>query len=137
MNKYKILAIYLIIFIAVILVVDSGITNNFRGWLRIQIPNMDKVGHFFGMGILSFLVLMAISKPQQKKAITPGIISGVLMVTLVVTLEEFSQKYIPSRSFQYWDLVADYLGILSFSTAYLLLNKYQKTKILLTIKLPR
>ena len=122
MSKFKILTIYLIIITVVILVVDSGITANFRNWLHFKIPNLDKVGHFFGMGILSFLVLSVISKPTQKTVITPGIISGIILVVLAVTLEEFSQKYIPSRSFQYWDLVADYLGIGLFSLLSVIIN---------------
>ncbi len=124
MNKYKILAIYLAIIVLTIAVVDSGITSHFRHWLHLQIPNLDKVGHFFGMGMLAFLLLNAFAKENQG----PRIILIILFTISLATVEEFSQKLLQYRSFQLWDLAANYLGILSFSIAFLLiqLSTFQK-----------
>ncbi len=118
MNKYKVLAIYLAIIITIILVVDSGITVNLRHWLSIKIPNLDKVGHFFGMGILAFLLLNAFAKNSHKARI----VFIILMTLSVATMEEYSQKLLQYRSFQLWDLAANYLGIMSFAIAYLLMQ---------------
>jgi len=118
MNKYKILAFYLAIIVLTIAVVDSGITAHFRHWLHIQIPNLDKVGHFFGMGILAFLLLNAFAKENQRSRI----ILIILFTISLATAEEFSQKLLQYRSFQLWDLAANYLGILSFSIAFLLIQ---------------
>ena len=118
MSKYKILAFYLAIIVLTIAVVDSGITAHFRHWLHIQIPNLDKVGHFFGMGILAFLLLNAFAKENQRSRI----ILIILFTILLATAEEFSQKLLQYRSFQLWDLAANYLGILSFSIAFLLIQ---------------
>ena len=118
MNKYKILAIYLAIIVLTIAVVDSGITSHFRQWLHVQIPNLDKVGHFFGMGILAFLLLNAFAKENQRSRI----IFIILFTISLATVEEFSQKLLQYRSFQLWDLAANYLGILSFSIAFLLIQ---------------
>jgi len=128
MNKYKILTIYLAIIILTIAVVDSGITSYFRQWLHVQIPNLDKVGHFFGMGILAFLLLNTFAKENQKSRI----ILIILFTISLATAEEFSQKLLQYRSFQLWDLAANYLGILSFSIAFLLiqLSTFQEFKTL-------
>lgn len=116
MNKYKILVIYLAIILLTIAVVDSGITVHFRHWLRIQIPNLDKLGHFLGMGILAFLLLNAFAKENQRSRI----ILIILFTISLATMEEFSQKFLQYRSFQLWDLAANYLGILSFTILFLL-----------------
>jgi len=42
------------------------------------------------------------------------ILWGSLLVAVIVSTEEFSQMYIPSRTFSLLDLVADYAGILLF-----------------------
>ncbi|RLD66726.1 MAG: hypothetical protein DRI84_04145 [Bacteroidetes bacterium] len=126
MNKYKILAIYLAIILFTIAVVDSGITVHFRQWLRIQIPNLDKLGHFLGMGILVFLLLNAFAKEKPKTRI----ILIILFTISLATMEEFSQKLLQYRSFQLWDLAANYLGILSFSIAFLLIKLSKNLKLL-------
>ena len=124
MNKYKILAIYLAIIVLTIAVVDSGITSHFRYWLHVQIPNLDKVGHFLGMGILAFLLLNTFAKGNQGSRI----ILIILFTISLATIEEFSQKLLQYRSFELWDLAANYMGILSFSIAFLLiqLSTFQK-----------
>ena len=124
MSKTKILLIYLIIISTTILVVNSGITSPFRGWLRIQIPNLDKVGHFFGMGILAFLAWNVISKPQKKLFSLFNLLVISILISLI-TLEEYSQKFIVARSFSYGDLLADYLGIIIFSLLFILI-KHQR-----------
>ena len=124
MSKYKILAIYLAIIILTIAVVDSGITSHFRHWLHIQIPNLDKVGHFFGMGMLVFLLLNAFAKENQRSRI----ILIIFFTISLATVEEFSQKLLQYRSFQLWDLAANYLGILSFSVAFLIFQLTQLSK---------
>lgn len=84
-NKYNTLALYAIFMASIILIINTGLTIPVRSWLKIHIPFLDKVGHFFGMGILTFLALKASHKPQ-KKAITPRFILGIIAVTTFATI---------------------------------------------------
>jgi len=132
LNKYKITAIYISLIIIVILVVDSGFTSPFRNWLKVAIPHLDKVGHFLGMGMLAFLLNNMFHKSNSPK-ITLASLAGVIISLPIVTIEEYSQKYLAYRSFSYGDLAADYLGIASFTLMFLFLIKRKytiKTKLL-------
>ncbi|HXG84205.1 MAG TPA: VanZ family protein [Pyrinomonadaceae bacterium] len=76
----------------------------------------DKIGHFILTGTLSFLVNSAL------EAKTFGVgkysyLSGSLIVSIIVSLEEFSQIFIAGRSFDLSDLAADYSGIFIFGEA--------------------
>lgn len=125
MNSKKIFAAYIIFTIATIAIVNSGITSELRNWLNIKIPLLDKIGHFFGMGILAFLVHNTFSK-QVSTVIAPRFILGVISILIISTLEEYSQKYIDARTFQYLDLVANYLGIIFFSVLHIVINNNRK-----------
>jgi len=50
-----------------------------------------------------------------------------LIVVVIMTLEEFSQAFVSSRTFDLIDLTADYVGIICFS--YLALWIHKKDKI--------
>jgi len=126
-KNLKWLIFYVMALAIVVAVVDSGITAHFRSWLRIQIPNLDKAGHFFGMGFLTFLSLKTFIKIFDRRIVLKTIFVIFLMVTLA-SVEEYSQRFLEYRSFQLWDLAANYLGIISFCVVFLLhkIQKYQK-----------
>lgn len=132
LNKSKIAIIYIMLISTVILVIDSGIMALFRHWLKLTIPNLDKVGHFFGTGILTFLIINLLHK-NDSSGFTLKIIMGIFFTTCVFTLEEFSQKYLLFRTFSYGDLAADNLGILVFTMLFLWIikkEKYRNSKVL-------
>lgn len=118
-KDYKILVLYVIGLMVIIAVVDSGITSHFRSWLHVQIPNLDKVGHFFGMGFLAYLMLQSFSLANETKLVKKAVLI-ILSLLFLATTEEFSQRFLQYRSFQLWDLAANYLGILMFSNIFLL-----------------
>ena len=76
------------------------------------IPHGDKICHFLFMGMLAYLVNMALGdRPLFRWRIGPWVIlCGTTIVAVLVTLEEFSQMFIDTRTFNPMDLVADYLG---------------------------
>ena len=76
------------------------------------IPFHDKLGHFFLMGLLSFVVNS--SFPGLRVKLWSTVLKGSLIVASLVTLEEFSQLFITFRSFDPGDLLFDYLGIIIF-----------------------
>ncbi len=111
--KIKIItAVYIFIIAGIVVLADykgTAYLLNFVG----QIPYGDKLGHFFLMGIFSFLVNLAL---QAKTARIWKIkyLLGTLIVIVIVTIEELSQIFISGRSFDLGDLVFDYLGIFFF-----------------------
>jgi VanZ family protein len=72
------------------------------------------VGHFLLYGILALLLNLALfrSRPGQRRswlAVPLG-----LTLVLLIGLEELSQQYFSSRTFDLVDLTFSYLGLSSF-----------------------
>ncbi len=78
------------------------------------IPNGDKIGHFFVMGILAYLVNMLLECKRFKLG-PLYILKGSLIVGICVLLEELTHIFTRTRTFSYYDLLSDFLGILAFS----------------------
>ena len=79
-----------------------------------DIPNGDKIGHFFLMGILAYLVNLLLECKSFKIG-GLSLLKGSIIVGFCVIVEEFTQQFIPTRTFSYLDLLSDFLGILVFS----------------------
>jgi len=118
----KWLAILFILFIVgIIVLADLGelgildVINN--------IPYGDKAGHFILYGILTLLVDLAFfrSRPNLNPSLLALRIA--LILALLIGLEEYSQRYFPSRTFDLVDLTLSYLGVIFFSWAALRINK--------------
>jgi VanZ family protein len=107
-------AFFLIFIIAVIVLADSG---NLPRPIRAiyDFPNGDKLGHFILFGLLAFFIIHAFlsSFPSKSRGWTALSIS--LILALLIGLEEFSQKFFPTRSFNLFDLLASYAGIVTFA----------------------
>jgi len=74
------------------------------------IPYGDKIGHFVLIGVLALVVNLG----WQCATFQWGrikILKGSLVVFICVVLEEFSQLFIATRTFDIGDLMADVLGI--------------------------
>ena len=122
----KWLAILFTIFIILIIVLaDTGTLRHYVGFLY-DFPFGDKLGHFLLYGILTLLIDLALfrSFPDQ----SPGrlAVKCGLVLALLIGLEEFSQKYFSSRSFDLVDLTFSYLGVLFFSLAAIQMKKIMR-----------
>lgn len=98
---------------AIIFTKDVGFAQSFFDAID-AIPLGDKLGHFFLMGTMVFLVNLSL----KCKKIQIGkfwVQKGLLIVAPLVFLEEFSQIFISSRQFSSGDMLADLLGLLFFS----------------------
>ncbi len=74
-------------------------------------PGSDKVAHALGMLTLAFTLNYALrARTVPLKCCRVQL--GGLIVAVVMTIEECSQIWIPSRSFDLLDLTANYIGIL-------------------------
>ena len=100
---------FLILFV---IIANLGLGSSFFPFIY-YIPGGDKLGHFFLMGILSFLV-NSVLKTRKIRIFSLNFLLGTLIVIAVVTIEEFSQIFLDYRAFSIIDLLFDYFGIVLF-----------------------
>ena len=112
-NTKRITILYILLILIIIILANQGdyiyILKNFIA----EIPYGDKLGHFLLMGMLAFLVNLTF-KGAEVKLLKLSVLKGSLIVFILVTLEELSQIFIVTRSFDLGDLASDYLGIFVF-----------------------
>jgi len=108
----KYIAVFFFIFVIIIVVLaDMGNLPRFLD-VFYDIPNGDKLGHFGLFGLLNFFITRAFlssfpSRPRGWVALSIG-----LTLALLITLEEFSQKFFAKRTFDLIDLFASLAGLL-------------------------
>ena len=78
-----------------------------------KIPYGDKIGHIVLYGIMAFLLNYGFRGRKWFK-----IQIGSLIVLLFSVLEEISQAYFPSRSFDWADIMASVVGIVLFTVLF-------------------
>lgn len=77
-------------------------------------PYGDKIGHFFLAGFLTVVANFFLSHRVWRLGRVPLPVGSLLIVSLAA-LEEASQFYLPTRSLDFMDFVANLVGILAFS----------------------
>jgi polysaccharide biosynthesis protein VpsQ len=112
MNKLTIAvtACFFVFILWIIYLADSGESSIFFDLVK-SIPYGDKFCHFLLFGTLTLLLILA----TRFKSFFIGHLTvyyGVVLVALFAVLEEISQAYIPSRTFDLVDLSADSIGII-------------------------
>lgn len=100
---------FIILFIAIIVIADRG--EGSRWWAFIdRILYGDKVGHLVLVGTLSLLCNLAV--PTRPYAWLPRFITLTTLVLLVLlSLEELAQAFIPTRTCDIFDWLADLAGL--------------------------
>ncbi|MCG9713458.1 VanZ family protein [Shewanella insulae] len=105
---------------------DAGRSNLLFELAR-ALPYGDKLGHMILFGTLTLFAVVGsnfrrVSFGRQSCwGMRPYL--GALVVAIVVIIEECSQHYFPSRTFDGYDLLADGVGIMLFSLLSLYLEK--------------
>lgn len=103
---------FIVLLWVIVLIANAGLGPRLFGFLD-YVPGGDKTGHFLLMGMAAFLVNLSLNAARLR--IGPlHVLVGSVGVAAVVTLEEFSQVFFASRTFDLTDLTADYVGILLF-----------------------
>ncbi len=111
--RIKIIAvIYIFILAGIVVLADVRQTQFLFNFIR-KLPFGDKIGHFFLMGIFSLLVNLALSAKTIRFWKLKCLL-GSLIVSMIVTLEEFSQIFVRGRTFDAGDLIVDFAGISIF-----------------------
>ncbi len=98
-------------FIGLIIIADRG--EGSRWWAFVeQIPFGDKLGHICLTGTLSLLCNLAF--PSQKTGhLTRFFTLTTLALLVLLSLEELIQAFIPSRTCDFFDWLADLVGVTS------------------------
>jgi VanZ family protein len=110
LRRAKIVLVAFVAFlVALVALADSGHGQQFFQLAK-KIPAGDKVGHFVLFGILSFLVNLVLGAAEIRLW-RIAFLKGSVIVSCIVTAEEFSQLFFRSRSCDLGDLSADILGI--------------------------
>jgi len=107
-------AIFFGVFIvAVVALADTGHLGNL--WFIYSFPGGHWVGHFVLFGLLSFVIELSLFEEyplldRKKLAIIAG-----LMIAIFVAIEEFSQRFLPTRHSSPLDFFFSCFGIACFS----------------------
>jgi VanZ family protein len=105
----KILAIIFTIFIIIIILLADTGRLGFVAPLY-DFPYGDKVGHFILFGFLTFLIILTVLRSHRYTNPKRIAVYWALFLALLITVEEFSQTYFASRTFDLLDLSFSYLG---------------------------
>jgi hypothetical protein len=96
-------------FVSLIVIADRGGAG--RVWDLVgQVPCGDKLGHLVLVGTLSLLLNLVLDG-RRAPGRRPRILLGSAILLVVMTLEEGSQAFIPHRSFDPCDWLANVIGI--------------------------
>ncbi len=113
--------LYGLFILAVIVLADLG-RLDVVGWVS-RIPLGDKVGHFILYGILTLLIDLALLRALRGLSPRLLVLRAALTLALIIGLEEVSQRFFSSRSFDLLDLMFSYLGVIVFSLAALYIKR--------------
>jgi len=110
--------LFFVFIIAVIILADIGSLPRSITALY-DFPNGDKLGHFVLYGLLNCFITIAFLSSHLSKhfdalsAASRGwvTLSIGLTLALLIALEEYSQKFFSTRTFDLIDLFASYLGV--------------------------
>ena len=113
------------IFISYIIFLADTADYNFAFRLVGHISYGDKICHALLYGMMAFLLnyglgfhrvgFLTHQGGQECPPYRWNIHLGSIIVLVFATLEECSQYWIPSRTFDLWDLGADFVGVVLFS----------------------
>ena len=106
----------------IIYLANTGGHSIFFDLIR-HIPYGDKVGHMLLFGLLTYVANLALQSRHFSLGRIP-LYYGAVLVSIFVLSEEISQGFIPSRTLDIIDLVADAVGITLFSYLSCLTQRY-------------
>ncbi len=109
--KLKWLSAFLVVFvIAIAILADLDVLPELFYDLY-DFPYGDKLGHFLLMGLVSFVLSWTVYASHADPKPASVIWKVCLLFAFFVTLEEFAQRFFPSRTFSLLDLGSSYAGI--------------------------
>ena len=76
-----------------------------------KLPHFDKFGHFILLGGLSFISVLTIS-PYFKSSARKATFKITTVILVIITIEELSQAFIPTRTLSLADYLSGVAGVL-------------------------
>ena len=114
LNLRIILPLGFFIFIAFIIYLADTADHNFAFRLIGHIPYGDKLMHGLLYGLMAMFLNFGL-KYKSYKWLGFNMQLGAVIVLVFATIEEISQYWLPSRTFDLVDLLADFVGVILFS----------------------
>jgi glycopeptide antibiotics resistance protein len=128
-KSISILTFSFILFLGfVIYSANTGHSLVFFEWVS-ALPMGDKLGHFSLMFVFSLLLNMMF-KHRKLCIKDKNVLIGSLVVFILITLEEVSQIALERRTFDFMDLLCNYLGIACSSLTSLLVIRKRSKKVI-------
>lgn len=113
-------ASFFALLLAIIYKADTA-NYNFAFHVVGMIPYGDKIAHAILYGIMAYLLNYGLNGKRWFR-----IEIGMLLVMSFAFAEEVSQLYFPSRTFDWFDLLADVIGIVGAAVIYRMRGKNEK-----------
>ncbi len=113
---------FIVFFIIIIRIADRGEGNLWWAFIG-SIPYGDKVGHLGLVGMLSLLCNLAIP-PRPATRWTRCITLTTWVLLVLLSLEELAQAFIPTRTCDLFDWLADLAGLVLGQSAASLLRRW-------------
>ena len=114
LNFRVLLPLGFFIFITFIIYLADTADHNFAFRLIGHIPYGDKLMHGLLYGVMALFLNFGL-KYKSYKWSGFNMQLGAIIVLIFATLEEISQYWLPSRTFDLGDLLADFVGVILFS----------------------
>jgi len=113
-NLRTLLPLSFFIFISFIIYLADTADHNFAFRLIGHIPYGDKFMHGTLYGLMVLLLNYGLNF-KSKKFFGFNMQIGAMIVLAFATIEEITQYWLPSRTFDLLDLLADFVGVVLFS----------------------
>lgn len=110
MKRWIPFALWLLFVGTIIICADRSLARPLFDFVA-RYPGSDKLGHIFLISTLAFMLNYAL-RARTVPLKCCHVQLGGLIVAVVMTIEECSQIWIPSRTFDLLDLTVNYIGIL-------------------------
>ncbi|MEI8341386.1 MAG: VanZ family protein [Verrucomicrobiota bacterium] len=108
--KIKTITLIYMLFIATIIAAADEGRLRWLFSLAGKVPEGDKIGHFLLIGSLAWLLNASLGW-RRSQVLGRAVLLGSMIVFAFGTIEECSQRFFPSRTFELLDLLGDYTGI--------------------------
>ena len=113
LNLRVLLPLGFFLFILFIIYLADTADHNFAFALIGHIPYGDKVMHGLLYGMMALLLNYGLNYKSYKFIFNLQL--GAVIVLLFATIEEITQYWLPSRTFDLVDLLADFIGVILIS----------------------
>ena len=120
MRVVPIAAGFFIVLLGLIAAADTGELGPLKVVYSFQYG--DKAGHFILLGTLALLVDLALLQVLPKSKPQTLVLAGSSVIAALISLEEMSQLWVPTRNPDWFDLLASYAGIVAGTLAALALR---------------